>query len=75
MKVHSSACGMTGWLKYKSYISSQSWPSSASEQMHRYLRCAFSETNCFLSLTAEVFLSAAVVNYSAHHDMVKREED
>lgn len=41
MEEDSSACGIMYWLKYKSYSSIHSWPSSASEQMHRYLRCAF----------------------------------
>lgn len=80
MEVHSSACGTTYWLKYKSYISFHSRPSSASEQMHRYLRCAFSETNWLtvfcLSLTAEVFLSgaAAVVNYSVSLQLIAGEK-
>ncbi len=76
MEVPSSACGTIYWLKYKSYISIHGRPSIASEQMHRYLRCAFSETNWLtvfcLSLTAEVFLSgaAAVVNYSVSLQLI-----
>lgn len=81
MGVHSSAFGTTYWLKYKSYIGIHSRHSTASEQMHRYLRCAFSETNCLtvfcLSLTAEVFLSgaAAVVNYSVSLQLIMAGEN
>lgn len=76
-EIDSPACGMACWQKqYKDYSSIHSWPSSTSEQMHRYLRCTSSETKWLtvfcLSLTANFFRSgaAAVVNNSVSLQLI-----